>query len=158
MHTVDLKFRIRTNMKTGSLLSGDWGDTVCSLCACRWTQSESFRDLVGEASRRMVEAGGPEQAKRKHMDDTLLRSHTIGLELRTPMHIVTETELRSVMRNGGVMPRHMKSVPALSLPCLPTEKGSIKPNKHMERETVFWWLFGCGCGKGEVFGDGGCWY
>jgi hypothetical protein len=102
---------------------------------CRYKKSETFKQLVESASRRMVAEGLQSKLGASSSDERLIRSHLVGLELRTPMHVLTETELKAAMKREGALPRHMKSVPALTLPALPSSKDSIKV-KGMEREQV----------------------
>ena len=82
----------------------------------------------------MKARGGPQQVQPDVGQECIVRSHSVGLELRTPMHVLNKEELQKAIGRDK-LPRHMATIPAIKVPTLAASKGSI-PHDGNTTETV----------------------
>ena len=86
------------------------------------------------AAKSMLQRGRSDQVKPDPAQGSIVRSHTVGLELRTPMHVLNKDELQKALGKDR-LPRHMAAVPTLQVPALSASRKDI-PNDGKSTDTV----------------------
>ena len=95
---------------------------MCNV-AVRYQESAEFRDLFNAAARNLRSAGGC-AAMSERNPEQVTRLQNIGLEIRTPMQILTARELRDALGKDR-LPRHMRSIPTLEIEKMPSNMKDI---------------------------------